>query len=172
MRPVRTETVLLALLAAPLLAGCGTSGYGTVDTQQLVLIPTARPAAARARQADTALVCGARAEARRLHRGLRVERPQADSPSAQIAVVNAVTAEKPGGVLIAPVARNAMLAPILSMRRAGIRVIRVSPPDDPRTAASEGARDVAAAVRAIQGHGHGAGISAAVSLLAPCASAR
>jgi ABC-type sugar transport system substrate-binding protein len=135
-----------------------------------VLIPTALPAPAAARQADAARVCGARAEARRLHHALRVARPRTPTPSAQIAVANAVTAVKPGGVLIVPVARNAMLAPILSLRRAGIRVVRLSPSSDPRTAAAEGAHAVIDVVAAIERHNLRAGITSASSLLAPCAS--
>ena len=138
-------------LAALALAGCGRSGYGTVDAHQLVLIPPAQPASAAARRADAQLVCGARVEARRLHHAFTVQRPRTGSASAQIAVANAVTADKPGGVLIVPVAPNPMLAPILSMRRAGIRVVRLSVPRDPAAAAARGARAVGAVVRAIDG---------------------
>ena len=164
--PARLAPVALALA----LAGCGTSGYGTVNRHELVLIPTA-PTAAGARRAGAALICGARAEARRLRHALRLERPRTDSPSAQIAVANTVTAEKPGGVLIVPVARNATLAPILSMSRAGIRVVRLSLPHDPGAAASEGARGVAAVVGAIDGNRAPTGVPGAVTLLAQCASA-
>lgn len=167
----RTLRAALATLAALVLAGCGTSGYGTVDTHQLVLIPTARPTSAAAERAEAALVCGARAEARRLHHAFKIARPHTGSASSQIAVTDAVTAEKPGGVLIVPADRNAMLAPILSLRRAGIKVARLAPPRAPATAAAEGARAVAAVVRAMRPHRRGPGAPAA-TLLAPCASAR
>ncbi len=150
MRSRRTLATAV-ILAALVLAGCGRSGYGTVDTHQLVLVATARPASSPARLAQDALACGARAEARQLHRALTVARPRSSTASAQIAVANAVTANKPGGVVIIPVAPNPMLAPILSMRRAGIKVVRLSVPRDPAAAASQGARAVAAAVRAIEG---------------------
>jgi ABC-type sugar transport system substrate-binding protein len=150
-RPRPPAAVTLAALAALALAGCGRSGYGTVDTHQLVLIPTARPASAMAQRADAQLICGARAEAAALHRAFAVQRPRTGSASAQIAVANAVTADKPGGVLIVPVAPNPMLAPILSMRRAGIKVVRLTAPRDPTTSATAGARAVSAAVRAIGG---------------------
>jgi len=159
-----------ALLAALALTGCGTSGYGTVDTHQLVLIPSAPPASAAARRAQDALVCGARAEARRLHRALQVTRPRAASASAQITVADAVTADKPGGVLIVPAARNAMLAPILSMRRAGIKVARLRPPGRSGVAAAAGARAVARVVGAIDGHALDEGAGSGVTLLASCAS--
>jgi hypothetical protein len=161
-----------AVIATLALGGCGTSGYGTVDAHQVVLIPTAGPATVAARRADAALVCGARAQARRLHRALRVARPRSDTASSQILVADAVTADKPGGVLIVPAAGNAMLAPILSMRRAGIKVARISPPGDPPAAAGEGARAVAAVVRAMRTHRRGTGVAAAPNLLARCASAR
>ena len=135
-----------ALLAALSLAGCGRSGYGTVDAHQLVLITTALPTSATARAAEEALACGARAEARRLHRALTVQRPRTSSASAQIALADSVTADKPGGIVIVPVAANPMLAPILSMRGAGIKVVRLSAPGDPGTAATRGARAVARAV--------------------------
>ncbi|HLI60818.1 MAG TPA: hypothetical protein VKV21_14250 [Solirubrobacteraceae bacterium] len=158
------------LLAALLLAGCGRSGYGTVDAHQLVLIPTARPATAAAARADAALVCGARMEARRLHHALRVARPRNGSASSQIAVTNAVTADKPGGVLIVPVARNPMLAPILSLRRAGITVARLATPRTPARAAAEGARAVRAVVLAMRPDRRADQVARG-SLLAPCASA-
>jgi len=172
MRTTRHRPLAAALVAvaALVLAGCGTSGYGTVDAHQLVLIPTARPASAAAARADAALVCGARAEARRLHHAFRIARPRTGSASSQIAVANAVTAEKPGGVLIVPADRNAMLAPILSLRRAGIKVALLSPPSAPAAAAAEGARAVAAVVWAMRPHRRVRAAPAA-TLLAPCASA-
>ncbi len=155
-------------LAALALTACGRSGYGTVDTHQLVLIPTARPTSPTARRTQDALVCGARVEARTLHRALTVQTPRTGSPSSQIAVANAVTADKPGGVLIVPVAPNPMLAPILSMRGAGIRVVRLEIPPDPATAATEGARAVADAVREIDSK-RDAGIARTNSLRNRCA---
>jgi ABC-type sugar transport system substrate-binding protein len=149
LRPRLAAAAALAL-AALALAACGRSGYGTVDTHQLVLIPTAPPASAAGRHADAQLICAARAEARALHHTLTVARPRNGSASAQITVANQVTADKPGGVLIVPVAANPMLAPILSMRRAGIEVVRLDGPVAPRTAAAQGARAVVRAVSAIE----------------------
>lgn len=160
--------LLAGLLAAVLLAGCGTSGYGTVNAHQLVLIPPARPASAAGRRAEAALVCAARAEARLLHRALRVARPRSASASSQIEVVNAVTALKPGGVLIVPVAGNAMLAPILSLRGAGIAVARLPPPRSPAAAAA-GAHAVAAVVGRIERRRTGSGGGPEANVAAPCA---
>jgi hypothetical protein len=159
--------LLAGLLAAVLLAGCGTSGYGTVNAHQLVLIPPARPASAVGRRAEAAFVCAARAEARRLHRALRVARPRSASASAQIEVVNAVTALKPGGVLIIPVAGNAMLAPILSLRGAGIAVVRLPPPRSPAAAAA--AHAVAAVVGRIERRRTAPSVGPEANVAAPCA---
>jgi hypothetical protein len=172
MRPARlTVAVPVALsLAALALTACGRSGYGTVDTHQLVLIPTALPASAAARRTDAQLICGARAEARALHHALTVARPRNASASAQIAVANQVTATKPGGVLIAPVGPNPMLAPILSMRRAGIKVVRLAPARTP-SAVAQGARAIAWAVDAIEHReNQNAGNNRAISLLDRCES--
>jgi ABC-type sugar transport system substrate-binding protein len=159
------------LLAALTLTACGRSGYGTVNTHQLVLIPTALPASPAARRAEVQLICAARAEAHALHHTLTVARPRNASASAQIAVANQVTADKPGGVLIIPVAANPMLAPILSMRRAGIKVVRLAGPIAPRTAAAQGARAVVRAVSAIEhANVQDNGNSRAISLPARCES--
>jgi hypothetical protein len=153
------------------LGGCGTSGYGTVDTHQLVLLARALPPAPAARRTGAALACGARAEARHLHRALRLARPRSGAASAQIAVADAVTAEKPGGVIIIPVASNPMLAPILSMRRAGIRVVPLSPSaTSSADAAAEGARAVLGAVGLTQREARSRAASTS-RLLAPCVAA-
>ncbi len=161
--------ITLTALALALTA-CGRSGYGTVNAHQLVLIPTALPTSPAARRADAELVCGARTEARLLHHALVVARPRNHSASAQIAVANQVTAQKPGGVLIIPIAANPMLAPILSMRRAGIKVMRLPPPRDPRTAAGTAARGVAWAVSAIEGHSDETANGEPIRLLGRCES--
>jgi hypothetical protein len=165
---ISSAGLLAGVLAAVMLAGCGTSGYGTVNAHQLVLIPPARVTSAAGRRAEAALVCAARTEARRLHRGLRVARPRSASASAQIAVVDAVTALKPGGVLIIPVAGNAMLAPILSLRGAGIAVARLPPPRSPAAAATAAARAVAAVVGRIERRRAGAGGGPGANVAAPC----
>jgi ABC-type sugar transport system substrate-binding protein len=169
-RPRLAAALPLAALAALTLTACGRSGYGTVNAHRLVLIPTALPTSPAARRADAELACGARTEAHLLHHALTVARPRDHSPSAQIAVANQVTAKKPGGVLIVPVAANPMLAPILSMRRAGIKVMRLPAPRDPRTAAGTGARGVAWAVSAIEGHSDETANSEPVRLLDRCES--
>lgn len=169
-RPSAPTTLAALAVTALALTACGRSGYGTVNAHQLVLIPTALPASPAARRADAELVCGARTEAHLLHHALTVARPRGHSPSAQIAVANQVTAKKPGGVLIVPVAANPMLAPILSMRRAGIKVMRLPAPRDPQTAAGTAARAVAWAVSAIEGHSDETANSEPVRLLDRCES--
>lgn len=165
-----TPAALALPLTALVLTACGRSGYGTVNTHQLVLIPTALPTSPAAERGDARLICAARAEARALHHALTVARPRNASASAQIAVANQVTATKPGGVLIVPVAPNPMLAPILSMRRAGIKVLRLSLPRDPRTAAGVGAHAVARTVSAIEGRSDVTANDEPVSLLDRCES--
>jgi ribose transport system substrate-binding protein len=69
--------------------------------------------------------CGAKAEASKLGYSISVQGPADFAAPEQIPIVNAVTATKPGAVMIAPTDSHALIAPMKSMKSAGIKVIQV-----------------------------------------------
>ena len=80
--------------------------------------------------------CGAQAEAKKLGYSISVQGPAEFSAPEQIPIVNAVTASKPAAVLIAPTDSHALIAPMQSMKSAGIKVIQVDTTVDSTTIAS------------------------------------
>ena len=71
------------------------------------------------------MACGAKAEASKLGYSLNVQGPADFSAPEQIPIVNAVTASKPAAVMIAPTDTHALIGPMQSMKKAGIKVIQV-----------------------------------------------
>ena len=69
--------------------------------------------------------CGAQEEAKKLGYSLDFQGPDQFDASLQTPVVNAVTAKKPDGVLIAPTDTKAMYAPIKQLADAGTKVALV-----------------------------------------------
>ncbi|HEX3834716.1 MAG TPA: ABC transporter substrate-binding protein [Solirubrobacteraceae bacterium] len=69
--------------------------------------------------------CGAKAEAGKLGYSINVQGPADFAAPEQIPIVNAVTAQKPGAVLIAPTDTHALIAPMNAMKSAGIKVVQV-----------------------------------------------
>jgi ribose transport system substrate-binding protein len=69
--------------------------------------------------------CGAKAEAAKLGYSMNVQGPADFAAPEQIPIVNSVTAQKPGAVLIAPTDTHALIAPMKQMKSAGIKVIQV-----------------------------------------------
>ena len=69
--------------------------------------------------------CGAKSEAAKLGYSLKVQGPADFSAPEQIPIVSAVTASKPAAVMIAPTDSHALIAPMQSMKTAGIKVIQV-----------------------------------------------
>jgi ribose transport system substrate-binding protein len=69
--------------------------------------------------------CGAKAEASKLGYSINVQGPADFAAPEQIPIVNAVTAQKPGAVLIAPTDTHALIAPMNAMKSAGIKVVQV-----------------------------------------------
>jgi ribose transport system substrate-binding protein len=94
------------------------------------------------------LACGAQQAADRLGATLDVQGPDAWDPAKQTPIVNAVTADKPDAILIAPNDDTAMLAPLLQATQAGIKVVLVDTTlKDPSLAASQVTSDNEAAGR-------------------------
>lgn len=69
--------------------------------------------------------CGAKAEAGKLGYSINVQGPADFAAPEQIPIVNAVTAQHPGAVLIAPTDTHALIAPMKAMKSAGIKVVQV-----------------------------------------------
>ncbi len=134
--------ILPAVIATALLTGgCASesSGFSRIDVRQVALITTGRRDATQA-----ALVCGARAQARRAHEQLQIASPRHPTAPSQILVADLVTALKPGGIVVAPVHEPSLQAPVVSMRRAGIHVVVLHTiPGAAAAAAREGARATA-----------------------------
>jgi ribose transport system substrate-binding protein len=69
--------------------------------------------------------CGAKAEAAKLGYSINVQGPADFAAPEQIPIVNAITAQRPGAVLIAPTDTHALIAPMQQMKSAGIKVVQV-----------------------------------------------
>ena len=69
--------------------------------------------------------CGAKAEAAKLGYSINVQGPADFAAPEQIPIVDAITAQHPAAVLIAPTDTQALIAPMQRMKSAGIKVIQV-----------------------------------------------
>lgn len=125
---------LIAAAAAIAIAGCGSSsssssasgsgsgsgGGSSSGSKSLALI--------QGTKADNFYVtmgCGAKAEAAKLGYSINVQGPADFAAPEQIPIVNAITAQHPGAVLIAPTDTQALIAPMKQMSGAGIKLIQV-----------------------------------------------
>jgi ribose transport system substrate-binding protein len=78
------------------------------------------------------MACGAKAKAAELGVSLTVQGPQKFDPTLQTPIVNAVTAAKPGALLIAPTDTKALIAPLQQAKSRDIKIILVDTVvDDP-----------------------------------------
>jgi ribose transport system substrate-binding protein len=83
------------------------------------------------------MACGAKAEAAKLGYSMNVQGPADFAAPEQIPIVNAITAQHPAAVLIAPTDTQALIAPMKSMASAGIKVVQVDTTvSDPSIAAA------------------------------------
>jgi ribose transport system substrate-binding protein len=71
------------------------------------------------------MACGAKAEAGKLGYSINVQGPADFAAPEQIPIVNAITAQHPSAVLIAPTDTQALIAPMQQMKSAGIKVVQV-----------------------------------------------
>ncbi len=79
----------------------------------------------------TSLGCGAQAEGRRLGLNVSVQGANQFAPPAQIPIVNAVTAQKPAGAIVAATDAKALVAPLRAMQSAGIKLVEVDTATSP-----------------------------------------
>jgi ribose transport system substrate-binding protein len=115
--------------AAALLTACGsgtvgdTGGTGQADSanaKKLALIP-----GVQAEPFYISLQCGAEAEAKKLGYELTTQAPQKFDAPLQTQLVNALGANPPAALLIAPTDDTAMLAPIQQVKARGTKIVEV-----------------------------------------------
>jgi ribose transport system substrate-binding protein len=86
--------------------------------------------------------CGAREAAEQLGVNYSVQGPNEFDPTEQIPIVEAVTAQQPDAILIAPTERTALIGPLQAAQDAGITVVLVDTiVDDPNIGVSRIATD-------------------------------
>jgi ribose transport system substrate-binding protein len=100
--------------------GGGTASSGGDSGGKLTLI-----AGVKGDEFYITMNCGAQEEAKKLGYSLEFQGPDQFDASLQTPVVNAVAADKPDGVLIAPTDTKAMYAPIKQLADAGTKVALV-----------------------------------------------
>lgn len=115
----------LALAAGGTVAGCGSSsksgsGGSSSGNKSLALIQ-----GTKADNFYVTMACGAKAEAAKRGYSINVQGPADFAAPEQIPIVNAITAQRPGAVMIAPTDTHALIAPMQQMKKAGIKVIQV-----------------------------------------------
>jgi ribose transport system substrate-binding protein len=140
---------LIALIAMTVLAGCGSSSSSTSSSASTAAAATTQSSSSssskslaliQGTKADNFYVtmgCGAKAEASKLGYSINVQGPADFAAPEQIPIVDAITAQHPGAVLIAPTDTHALIAPMQQMKSAGIKVIQVDTTvSDPSIAAA------------------------------------
>jgi ribose transport system substrate-binding protein len=93
----------------------------------------------------TSLGCGAQAEGKKLGLNVSVQGASQFAAPAQIPVVNAVTAQKPDGAIVAVTDAKALVAPLQQLQSAGIRLVEVDTATSPPLGLTQITSDNAAA---------------------------
>jgi ribose transport system substrate-binding protein len=131
-RTTSGAATVVAIATAIALAGCGSSSSSSSSSggssapssssgsKSLALIQ-----GTKADNFYVTMACGAKSEAAKLGYSINVQGPADFAAPEQIPIVNAVTAQHPGAVLIAPTDTQALIAPMTQMKSAGIKVIQV-----------------------------------------------
>jgi ribose transport system substrate-binding protein len=140
----RKRRALLALAAATALVGsaCGDDGGdggadGGEEQLDIVLIQ-----GVAGDEFYITMDCGAQAAAEELGVNYSVQGPNEFDPTEQIPIVEAVTAQQPDAILIAPTERTALAGPLQAAQDAGITVVLVDTiVDDPNIGISRIATD-------------------------------
>src|SRR5450432_1488287 len=140
MRRRSLSTVLLLALSAVAVAGCGSSSSSSSSSSSAPAASSSSSSSASSSSGSKSLAliqgtkadnfyvtmgCGAKAEAAKLGYSINVQGPADFAAPEQIPIVNAITAQHPGAVLIAPTDTQALIAPMQQMKSAGIKVVQV-----------------------------------------------
>jgi ribose transport system substrate-binding protein len=116
--------LVLVAVAALVAAGCngdgGGGGGGGEETFDIVLIQ-----GVAGDEFYITMDCGAQAAAEELGVNYSVQGPSEFDPTEQIPIVEAVVAQQPDAILIAPTERTALIAPLQAAQDAGITVVLV-----------------------------------------------
>jgi ribose transport system substrate-binding protein len=133
---------LVALLAVATLvgAGCADGGGGGGDEAEQLDIVLIQGVAGD--EFYITMDCGARQAAEELGVNYSVQGPNEFDPTEQIPIVEAVVAQQPDAILIAPTERTALIGPLQQAQDAGITVVLVDTiVDDPNIGISRIATD-------------------------------
>ena len=141
---MRAKRTLMALLAATALvaSACGdddgaADGDGDGEQFEIVLIQ-----GVAGDEFYITMDCGAQQAAEELGVNYSVQGPSEFDPTEQIPIVEAVTAQQPDAILIAPTERTALIGPLQTAQDAGITVVLVDTiVDDPDIGVSRIATD-------------------------------
>ena len=141
---MRGKRTLMALLAATALvaSACGdddgaADGDGDGEQFEIVLIQ-----GVAGDEFYITMDCGAQQAAEELGVNYSVQGPSEFDPTEQIPIVEAVTAQQPDAILIAPTERTALIGPLQTAQDAGITVVLVDTiVDDPDIGVSRIATD-------------------------------
>jgi ribose transport system substrate-binding protein len=133
--------VSLTLMVATVVAACGDDdddgGGGGGGDRSMTLI-----AGVRGDEFYITMNCGAQAEAKKLGVSLDFQGPNEFDAAQQTPIVNAVAADKPDAILVAPTDTKAMYAPIKQAADAGSEIVLVDTTlEDSSLAVSEIASD-------------------------------
>jgi len=138
---MRSRRAFVALLAAVALVGAacgnGDEGGGEEGPLDVVLIQ-----GVAGDEFYITMDCGAQAAAGELGVNYSVQGPSEFDPTEQIPIVEAVVAQQPDAILIAPTERTALAGPLQTAQDAGITVVLVDTiVDDPNIGVSRIATD-------------------------------
>src|SRR3954454_15656333 len=123
----RARAVLLATAAMFVIAACGggdggggTGSSGGSKNYKLTLL-----AGVKGDQFYITMNCGAQAEAKKLGASLNFQGPDQFSPAQQTPIANAIAADKPDALLVAPTDSKAMYTPIKQAADGGSKIVLV-----------------------------------------------
>jgi ribose transport system substrate-binding protein len=139
---MRRTLLALVAVAALIAAACngeegGGAGGGGEEPLDIVLIQ-----GVAGDEFYITMDCGAQAAADELGVNYSVQGPNEFDPTEQIPIVEAVVAQQPDAILIAPTERTALIAPLQAAQDAGITVVLVDTiVDDPEIGISRIATD-------------------------------
>jgi ribose transport system substrate-binding protein len=139
---MKSRRAVLALVAVAAMVGvaCGNGdegGGGQEEQLDVVLIQ-----GVAGDEFYITMDCGAAAAARELGVNYSVQGPSEFDPTEQIPIVEAVVAQQPDAILIAPTERTALIGPLQTAQDAGITVVLVDTiVDDPTIGVSRIATD-------------------------------
>lgn len=130
----KVTATMACVAAAALVAACGSSGTSTSKTSASKSTSGKKVAVVlgvKGFEYYTSLGCGAQAEGKKLGLDVSVEGPTQFTATAEIPIVNAVTAKRPDAAIVAPDDAHALVPPLKQMMSAGIKLVQVDTATEP-----------------------------------------